>query len=360
MIPGSRLEVVMRIHVVLIALVVATSVAAASEPLSFQTLGEDGKAFTGRVKELQKDGVLLEMEDATTLVAWERIHPADRYRLRMSVIDENDADAQFRLAETCLAEAYYSGARRALERALALGHKDGREIQGLMDEADQRECQGMYAGFEEAVSRGEYEAAKEVARGMASRFPSNPLTMEVRKRIPALIQAEAAAKAQAERDAAEAAEEARAARREAWIKARFEEVERAVKKAKTAMVSARHYDEKTSLSRARKGYEAAERNFLLARQVLLRVRRATRSGPDFDRADREIRSVERRLLEAYLALGRMYVSQGSYRNGVLYVDRALLFDPVNPEALQLSEQIRREWIHRSLRRLTNSPGVIVR
>ena len=41
----------------------------------------------------QKDGVLLEMEEATALVAWKRIHPADRYRLRRSVIGEEDAAA---------------------------------------------------------------------------------------------------------------------------------------------------------------------------------------------------------------------------------------------------------------------------
>jgi len=348
----------MRATLLILTLLATTSLGLAGGSVSFMTLDESPEALTGVVKEIQKDGVLLEMEKATSVIAWKRIHPADRYRLRASILSEEDADAHLRLAEQSLAEAYYSGARKALEKALILGHEDGRKIQDLLDTIDYRECEGLHAQFQEAISRQEYGKAKEIARKMAMRFASNPLTAEVRRKVPALVRAEAKAQAQAVKDAANAAAEAKEAKRKAWLDARFGEVKKAVANAKKAMVSARHYDAKTSLTKARKGYEAAERYFLRARSVLLRIRRATRSGPEYDRADREIRSVERRLLEAYVSLGRMYVSQGNYRRGVIYVDRALLFDPVNPEALRLAERIRREWIRRSMRRLTNSPGVI--
>jgi len=289
----------MRTTLSIVALLTAAALGLAGETISFLTLGDDPETFTGVVKEIRKDGVLLEMEQATSLIAWKRIHPADRYRLRVSVLSEEDAEAHLALAEKSLAEAYYSGARKALDQALILGHPDERKIQKLLGTIDFRECEGLHARFEEAVSRQEYGKAKEIARKMAMRFPSNPLTAEVRSKVPGLVRAEAKAKQQAAKDAADAAAEAREAKRKAWLEKRFSEVKKAVAKAKKAMVTARHYDAKTSLTKARKGYEAAERNFLIARRGLLRIRRATRSGPEYDQADRQIRSVERRLLEAY-------------------------------------------------------------
>jgi hypothetical protein len=102
---------------IVLALLPAAAVAG-EETVSFQTLGEDGEVVTGKVVELQVEGVLLEAEKATRRVPWAKIHPADRYRLRASVTPEK-ADARLRLAEQCLDEAYYEGARKELEKALA-------------------------------------------------------------------------------------------------------------------------------------------------------------------------------------------------------------------------------------------------
>jgi tetratricopeptide (TPR) repeat protein len=343
---------------IVLALLPAAAVAG-EETVSFQTLGEDGEVVTGKVVELQVEGVLLEAEKATRRVPWAKIHPADRYRLRASVTPEK-ADARLRLAEQCLDEAYYEGARKELEKALALGHRDGKKIDELSEAVEHRECEGFYARFLEALDRQEYDEALEVVRRMAMRFPNRRLTGEARQMTSKILRARDEAKAQAERDAKAAAEDQKEARRRAWIDARFTEAENAIRRGKKAKVSAEHYHARGNLTRSRKGYEEAERQFLLARRILLRLRRATRSGPDFDRADHETRSVERRLLEVYLGLARMYVDNRNFKRGILYVDRALLFDPVNPEALRMADYIRRNWIRRSLRGITNSPGVIVR
>jgi tetratricopeptide (TPR) repeat protein len=350
----------MRTLTLVATLLIAVSLAEAGESISFSTLGEDAAVLTGRVEKIQKDGVLFAMEQATTVIPWKRIHPADRYRLRVSVTPSEDAAAYKALAKTALGESYYPGARRALERALALGHKDGRAIQKLLDVVDLRECESLYAQFEEALSKQEYEAAMVVVRQMAMRFASNPLTTRARGRTSSILKARDAARRQAKKDAAQAQTAEKEAKKRAWIDARFADAESKIAKGKAAMIEGRRYHARTSLTRARKGYEAAEEAFLKARRSLLRVRRAARSGPDFDRADREIRAVERRLLDAYLGLAVMYVSQKNYKRGVIYVDRALLFDPVNPEALRLSDEIRRGRIHRSTRRLTNTPGAIYR
>ncbi len=333
---------------ILIGLAATTSHA----ELAFKTL--DGEVFSGSVTKLEEDGVLFATEKSEALVKWDRIHPADRYRLRASKTPDDDARARFALARQCLADAYYKGAREELERALVLGHADSKEIEKLMEQADDRECDGYWARLQDALDRREFDEALDLIRTMAKRFPNNEHTKNALPLAGKIVRAKENDAEQAEKDR-EAAEQAMAEqKRRKWLDEKFAKTEKWVEAAKGHMLQARAYDEKGNRTRARKGYEGAEENLLAARKTMIRVRRATREGEDFERADGLIRSIERKLLDAYLGLGGMYVGDGNFKRGVIYVDRALLFDPVNAEALRLSEEIREKWIRRRMSRITNA------
>ena len=338
--------------VLLAAFVLALVVSSARGDVAFVTLDEE--VFEGRVVKLEEGGVRFATEKAESVVRWDRIHPRDRYRLRASVTPPDDARARFALAKQCLADAFYRAARDELERALALGHPDDREIEKLMQQADDRECDGYAARLEEALDQRDFDEALKLIAEMAKRFPNNDQTAEARGRVGAIVRAKEQAARQEEEDAQAAAKAAVEAKRRKWLDDLFAKAEKWVEAAKGHMIEGRTYDEKGNRTRARKGYEGAEENLIAARRAMIRVRRATREGDDFDKADALVRSIERKLLDAYLGLGAMYVGDGNYKRGVIYVDRALLFDPVNPEALRLSEEIREKWIRRRLSSITNA------
>lgn len=344
----------MRMRAITLALIVFALVAAGNRPeVSFQTL--DDEIFVGHVVELRDEGVLFATEKAEAVIRWERIHRRDRYELRASVTPADDAGARLALAKQCLADTYYGGARKELERALALGHSDHKAIEKLMEQTDLRECDRYWAQLYEAMERRDYDEALATITEMAKRFPNDDRTRKARDEwAPRLVRQKAAAAAQAEKDRKEAEKAEIEAKQRRWLDRMFAHAEKLVDDAKGHLIRGRAADEKGSLSRAREGYTGAEERLLAARRGMIRVRRATREGADFEKADRLIRSIERKLLDVYLGLGALEVGQGNYKAGVIYVDRALLFDPVNPEALRLSEEIRENWIRRRLSSITNA------
>jgi hypothetical protein len=97
-----------------------------------------------------------------------------------------------------------------------------------------------------------------------------------------------------------------------------------------------------------------------AHSPLRKLQRMAREGVAAEKAEKDKDSIRKRLVDIYLGLTRLFVSDRNYRSGIVYVNKVLYLDPVNREALDLRREIDENRIHRSAAKLTNSPGVITR
>jgi len=318
-----------------------------------------GALAVGRVVGVDQAGVTLETESGEAKYSWSSLTPLTEYEVRADHIDTEDASAHVELAELCLRNALYPYARNEIATALGLGYEDKKRLEALRETVDQAEADTAFAEIETKKAEDDWKGALVAIREYIKGAPQNEHTARARAMIPDLIRR---IDAQAVREAEEAAQADKDEQNSALAKRinrYLMEAQKAREAATKALTEGIAHHEKGAVSKARDGYTTAEKNLFAAYKAYQKVQRAVRRGIAHEKADKEKQVVRNKLVEVYLGLTRLYVDDRNYKKGNEYVTRALHIDPVNKEALAYRKKIDENWIRRSARGLTNTPGVRV-
>ncbi len=339
--------------VLALLLLPAGSVLAADDVLQLRS----GRLVVGKITAVDEKGVTIRTDTGEARYDWATLQPLCQYEIRAARVDPADARGHLALARFCLEQGLYPHAREELAVARGVGGVDSRILDDLSSLVDRAEADEVFARIERLTGEEEYLKAVQVIREFIKGTPENAYTKKARAMVADLLRRH---DARVRRDAEErkqAEEDARNRR----LAARLAKLHAAVKKAREAaaasLAKALRYHELGNVTRARKGYEAAEQGLIEAHRVLRKVQRLVPRGVVFEKAEKEKDAIEKKLVEVDLGLARLYVENRNYRRGIFYVNRVLALDPVNREALDLRSEIRRNWLHRRASDFTNTrPG----
>jgi tetratricopeptide (TPR) repeat protein len=318
----------------------------------------DGRLLPGTVVELREEGVLHRTERGTVLWKWSDLTPFSSYEVRASVLDEDDGVGRFNLAKWCLDAGLPGEARTELQRARALGAGDAAELDSLLESCDEREATAAFAEADTHVAAGDLESALKVLKSYLVRAPASTWTEDARGRASDLVRRMELDAERRRLDAESDRKDRDAAKRLKYIADTIEEADEERTRASRTALSALREETGGSFTRFRNYLEETAQRYLKARTLYERARRSAGDGhPDEARiALSSRRSVEGRLLDVYLRLARSLVDQKSWEAAQAAIDRALRLDPVNAEALDLQETVKKNWIRRKASGLTNAQG----
>jgi len=342
--------------ILLTVLMSAASVATAADDIL--TLKND-KIVVGQIKSLDEKGVTVVTKDGEAKYDWAALVPRCQYEVRSDHLGEKDADGHAGLADFCLDNRLFAEARSEANIAKALGYDDRKALAGFLATVNQAEADYTFAKVEQLIAEQDFDKAREEIRRFLRQAPPSDFTDRARAMVADLIRRRDAQIIRNEEEKKLAVK----LEKKQKLTERIEKLTAEVKKyrdaATTAYAEGVRYHNLGNITRAKKGYEACEHFLFRAHHTLSRIQRLVRRGATFDKASEEKSAIRARLVEVYLGLARLHVSQRNYKRGMPFLLKVLFLDPVNEEALILRDKVNANWLRTSARRLTNTPGVRV-
>ena len=134
---------------------------------------------------------------------------------------------------------------------------------------------------------------------------------------------------------------------------------KALAKADELIKESKEAIEKRQVSRVKKKIvepSGAERYLKQARQHLRNMAKLDRHFRIVTKEglEKEWDAIERQLIDCYLQVARTLMGQRNYKGAVEYVRQLLIYDPINEEALEMVEEIRRNRITFKVSDITNA------
>ncbi len=367
--------------------------AAADETLVLRS----GKSFTGEVAEVGEAVVKFRTEGALLTVEFAQVEPGSLYKLLAPRTDAQNAEARFKLGETCVRYGAYEEARGEFEAARGLDASFRDRVEARLREVYHLHAQGVYNHGLEAMLAADWAKAVDAFRFVADKFAESEWA-EKAKELQARALAELEkAEAEAARKAAPAApatpgmpaspgapapagappgnpgtpgspgtpEGKRRLTREEAQKLRIETLIRTLrKKAEDWSAEADkknreglEWDAKGNVTRASKGYEEAVDLSLRSKNALGKTAGVQYYATDLavlEEAQKKTEAVNQYLVLVYLNLANLHTVQRNFERGWNYVNLALQLDPTNKRALDLKQKITEQRIVRKASDMTNA------
>jgi hypothetical protein len=341
------------VSIALGACLLAASAAHAGEVLKLK----DGKLIPGTVKAVDGDQVTFSPEKGGSMqVPWSQVYPINRYELWKSTLAADDAEGRVKLARWTLEAGFFVYARREIAEARGLGYADTKALDGLLASVNKTEADTALAEIDGLIETGKLNAAlSRVTRYV--RDSEDPVQQKrVRSRVPDIVQRIERHEELVKEQATQKKKDAKAARKDAWIKSSLVKANKAKAAGKVHAIGAFTYLAQGNQTRARRGLKRAESEYVDARDLYRKVRKVAGEGETATLCKREMDICDQRLLEILRRWGALEVKNKSWRRASAAVDRGLRVDPVDRELLDLRKVIDENWIRRKLSGITNATG----
>ncbi|MGQ0613014.1 MAG: hypothetical protein ACT4PV_04635 [Planctomycetaceae bacterium] len=335
-----------------------SALAWAGEPLRLELV--DGGILVARPVSCDAEGVEVEKEGTARRIAWKALRPASAFAARKALASFDDAPGRLALSAFAASLGLFPEAFAELEVALALGAIGESDFENRARELGESELLYIATAIDRCVeTEEEPETCLAAIRRLRERYPESPLNAQYAplvKRLVAELEKEAAERAGAAEESAAKAELDALSRRIAALDAKKSAALRKGDEKKDVGVAAA---EKGQISRARKNLvepDGAERYYKEARGYLREVAKLDKESrvTTRDALLAEYDVIERKLLECYFRVAKVYMSQRSYKTAAEYVRKILLYDPIHEEALEMADEIRKNRISLKLSDITNA------
>lgn len=291
---------------------------------------------------------------------WKDLAPESAYAARKALTGYNDGAAILELSRFARTLRLYPEATKDLEIALALGGLDQAAFEKESLEIETEEIELLTGTIDNLLeTEAEPERCLAAIKRLRERYPNNEANAKYEPHVKELVQALAEEK-QAEEDAEskKSDDKAMARLRDAVGK----EQERKDKALATAADLAKEAEPAIQLrqvSRVKKKLvepSGAEKYLKDARKRLRNIAKLDPQGLVVPREDlkKEYAAIEKSLIDCYLKVARILIGERNYKGAVEYVRKVLLYDPINEEALEMVEEIRKNRITFKISELTNA------
>jgi hypothetical protein len=344
----------MRAAILCLALLAAAAASAAAEvTLAFR----DGRTASAKAVSADDEGLLL--EDGSR-VLWSELRPESALAARRALTPADDGAARLELHEFALALDLYAEAQRELEIAFALKAVDEAEFERREKALEEAEVESFRIRIDGLLETDDHPSETlRAIRELRERHPAHPLTLSYEPRVKELVDRlaamegeEAASKEEAKKDKALDA---------------LRETLRKLEARKTAAVAKGDELRKAGAEAAAKGQisrtlksltepAGAEKQYKSARALLRDMARADRRFQVVtkEQIQKEADAISRSLVDCYLICARTLLGQRNYKGAAEFVRKVLLYDPIQEEALEMAEEIKRNRISFKVSDLTNA------
>lgn len=317
----------------------------------------DGRAAEVRAASADGEGLLL--EDGSR-IPWSELKPASSYAARSALTPSGDGAGRLALSEFALDLDLFPEAQRELEVALALKAIDEAEFEKRAKAVEEAELESFRILIDGLLETDDHPSETlRAIRSLKERHPDHPLTKGYEARIQELVDRLAQMEQQEKEDKeAQKKDQKLDALRETLRKLEAKKAALLAKgdEAKKAGVEAAG---KGQISRALRNLtepQGAEKHYKAARAILRDMARADRAFQVVSKEaiQKEADAISRNLADCFLVCARTLMREKNYKGAAEFVRKVLLYDPVNEEALDMADEIRKNRIHLKLSDITNA------
>jgi len=349
----------MRLFAVL-ALLASLAAAGESYTLTFR----DGKKKTVELESIAPEGLVATQGGREFTIAWDELEPESAFEARTALTPYDDGAAQLELSGFALGLRLFPDAIERLEIALALGGLDEAAYAKRAKAITEAEIAYLTGHIDTLLAaNAEPKLVLRAIKRLKERYPDHAVNRKYEPHIEALVE-RLAQEAEAEQDAQAKAKQDKALARLSKDLAKLDRKKTAAiekgdalrKEAATAM-------EKRQVSRVRKKLvlpRGAERYYKKARDYLRDMVRLDEHFAILDKAavQKEYEALAAKLVECYLGVARIQLTQRNYKGAIPYVRKVLIYDPIHEEALEMVEEIRENRIAFKLSDITNTGPIV--
>ncbi len=341
-----------------ITILVLASVLWAEERMTLTLL--DGKKKSVVLVSADEKGLKARQGDKELHIAWTELQPASAFRARKAVTPYDEGTAIRDLAEFAVKLLLYPDALKELEIAFALGAYDQAGFEKREDEIKALEVDFLCRRIDRLLKTGRSpDVCLDAIKRLKQRYSEHKNNATYEPHIERLV--EQLAKQIEQKQAAEAQKKESkelAALRQSVGKLMKRKVA-ALEKAEGLMKESLPAIEKRQVSRVKKKLvdpAGAEKYFKRARKYMRSMARVDRQFRIVNKAklQEEYEAIEAKLVVCYLRVARILIKGRNYKGAVKYVRNILFYDPINEEALDMVDEIKRNRITFRASDITNT------
>jgi len=341
-----------------IGFLLLASAAAAGERLSLAFT--DGAERVLEVSSFDEEGLTVLRGGSPQRIPWAALTPESALAARRSFIDYDDGPGRLALSEFAARLGLFERSFEELDIALALGAVDEAAYEQRAGALREAEVKALTSRIHELLaSDAPPEATLAAIKRLKERYPEHEANArydaEV-KRLVALLAERVEAEQQAEE---QAVRDARLAELQAGIDRLTAIKDRALAKAAKLVEDTARAIELRQVSRVKRQLlepGGAEKYYKDAREALREMARVDRKFELVSREDlqKEYDVIADRLVQCYLEVARIQLHERNYKSAAEYVRKILYYDPIQEEALEMIEEIRRNRISFRASDITNA------
>ncbi len=319
-----------------------------------------GKTLTGVVMSATGREVVLELgEGRLRRIPWDQLAPLGVYRVKAALSPAADGEARKRLAELAADLGLYVEARTEYEKALALGALSQKEFNQLVRGAEMHAVRAGVAIARHLAEAGDLEGALATATKLRIHFASAPNAADINRLVDDLVRLVKRLDKEAADDQAELSKALVDLNKNKEVLRRQTEAIGQIQKGRKASDEAAKARKKGNLTWARKHAETAHGKFQEARRNLGRLRRILPRGTKMRQ------SVLARLIELDKAQFKLlydtayfFSLERVFKRAETWAARASYIDPVDPDLMELREELVSSRIRYRLSDMTNARGIV--
>ena len=319
------------------------ALAVAGEKLTLTFVG--GKKKTVTVLSFDEEGITLVSGGKERKAAWIELKPESAYEARKALTPYDDGKGRLALARFARSLRLYAGAQEQLEIALALAGLTEEQFETEAKEIEAEEVAFLCARIDTLLKTGEHPTiCLKAIKRLKERYPDHENNTRYEPHIKALVE-----KLAQEIEAKQAAQKKKVDDAElSGLRKALEKLDKkklaALEKAKKLHDESAEAIEKRQISRVKNKLvepRGAERYYKQARKYLRAQAKADRGFRIITKADlqKEYEAIETKLIDCYLKVARILLTQRNYKGAVKYVRNALYYDPINEDALDMKKTI---------------------
>ena len=334
------------------------AISAAGERFTL-TLAE-GKRKTVELKSFDDEGLTHVQGGREHTVAWDDLTPESAYGARKALTPYDDGVARLELTEFARKRKLFPQALEQLEIALALGGMDEAAFEKRSGEIQAEEIAHLTANIDTLLmAKADAAVCLAAIKRLKERYPDSAASKKYEPHIKGLVEKLAEkAEAKQSKDKKAADGKALAALRAKLGKVNAKKV-RALTKAEELREASRAAIALRQVSRVKKTLvepRGAEKYYKEARKQLRAMASIDKQELIVSKKElqKEYEAIQDKLIECYLGVARILMSQRNYKGSVKYVRKILLYDPIHEEALEMVEEIRKNRISFRLSEITNA------
>ncbi|MHC4818696.1 MAG: hypothetical protein ACYTF8_11640 [Planctomycetota bacterium] len=292
--------------------------------------------------------------------AWVDLKPTSAYAARKALTSYDDGAARRELAEFAVRLKLYPEGLEQLEIALALGGIDETAFEKQQSEIVAEEIAHLSASIDTLLlAKAPPAVCLTAIKRLKDRYPDHEANEKYAPHIKGLVE-QLASKAEAEQDAhKKAASDEALERLQKLLDKEIRRKVAAIEKGDRLVKEADPAIELRQVSRVKKKLAepmGAEKYYKKARKHLRNLAQKDPHGLVVSKAElqKEYEQLQDKLVDCYLKVARILLTQRNYKGAVKYVRKILLYDPSHEEALEMVDVIRANRITFRISDVTNA------